>query len=158
MVGVFEFEEDGSVSNLTPQPRQLPNANNDVTFILGLIYPSCDQGPIYPLYWGLVENDTLYFPVLSFCVRAQLYAGGVVALDATGSGTCSSSSFTESMIVSSFSGGYGNEVYFSALGAAGWDGKFELKKDTTITDIDAVGRKLDSTNKEFDLLVTLPSD
>ena len=154
--GVFEFEE-GAVSDLTPQPRQLPNANNDLTFILGLIYPSCDQGPVYPLYWGLIEDDTLYFQVLSFCVKAEIKTGGLLSLDATGSGTCSSSSFTESMIISVMYDGYGNEVYFSPLGPAGYTGKFELKKDTGLSEIEVVRRKVDTTNKEFDLLVTLPS-
>lgn len=151
--GKFEFEEDGSLSELSVIPKQLPDASNGQTFILGLIYPSCYQGPIYPVYYKSLQPQ-IFFPVSGFCVRAQLYEGGVVSVDTTGA-PCRDNVFTESMVVSVFGSGHGNEVIYSPFPNGGLDGRLEFYRDTTATDIDVKINTLDPT-KEFDFVVTIP--
>ena len=147
--GTLDFTDDNSSTESTLVPRKLENQE----FILGVNVPSCNQGPIYPVYYEKIPQS-LYLPVGGRCYRVEIFDGAGIAVDGTDP-TCSNS-FTAQAKISTFNGGYGNELFYDKFGANGFGGKFKLFRDTTLTGTDI---KIDLNSiaaGSFDISLTFP--
>ena len=147
--GTLDFKEDSTVTEPSLVPRKLENQE----FILGVNVPSCNQGPIYPVYYEKVPQ-TMFLPVGGRCYRVELFESGSIAVDTTDS-TCSNS-FTEQGKIATYISGHGNEVFFEKFGATGFGGMFKLFRDTTLTGTDI---KIDINSLDggvFDISLTFP--
>ena len=147
--GTLDFKKDNTVTELSLVPRKLENQQ----FVLGVNVPSCNQGPIYPVFYQKVHK-TLYLPVGGQCYRVELFGGGAVAVDTTD--PACSNSFTEQGKIATFNSGHGNEVLFDKFGATGLDGTLRFFRDITLTGTDIQVNINSIAGGTFDISLTLP--
>lgn len=154
--GKFSFEEDSSLTGVTPVINALNNPPG--TFDLTLTFPSCDTGPIYPCKPDV--GSTVFVPIAGMCFKIEMFDGGVLSGDPSDP-TCANpaSAHIASLTVSEFDYSRGDRAYFSAL-TNGYSGYFDITEDGRLSDtapIEGAVNHIDNAAKEFEITLTYPS-
>ena len=116
--------------------------------------PTCSSSEVQGKSYYVSYADTF----VTFCYRIDLFTGGHFSVDYTSddSSLCSAKDFNENSIISYYQSYSFQNVYFQD-GTDGWKGNITIVEDTTITDVVLDILVYDSTLKEFEIKMFLPS-